>query len=76
MLPRYQQLFAGLGSRPTLQLANVALGVAELICQFLLAPATSYAQAGQFGSDCLAQGAGLTVFSGTNLFRHAPMVTV
>ena len=37
-----------------LQLADVALGVDEFICQFLLAPATSDAQAGQFCADRLA----------------------
>lgn len=33
--------------RAPLQLADVALGVAKFICQFLLAPATSHAWAGQ-----------------------------
>jgi hypothetical protein len=66
----------GWALRSTLQLADVALGVTEFVCQFLLAPTASHAQARQFGSDCLAQGAGFTVFSGTNLFGHAPMVAV
>jgi hypothetical protein len=44
----------GWALRATFQLADVALGVTEFICQFLLAPTTSHAQARQFGSNRFA----------------------
>jgi len=66
----------GWALRAALQLANVALGVAKFICQFLLAPATCDAQSGDLGTDSLTQGARLALFIGTDLFGHASMVAV
>ena len=66
----------GWALRAPLQLANVALGVAKFVCQFLLAPATSDAQSGDLGTDSLTQGARLALFIGTDLFGHASMVAV
>ena len=66
----------GWALRPPLQLADVALGVAKFICQFLLAPATSDAQSGDLGTDRPTEGARLTLFIGTDLFGHASMVAV
>jgi len=66
----------GWALRAPLQLADVALGVAKFIGQFLLAPATSDAQPGDLGTNGLTEGARLTFLVSTNLFGHAPMVVV
>ena len=44
----------GWALRATFQLADVALGVAKLICQFLLAPATCDTEASHFSPERLA----------------------
>ena len=66
----------GWALRATLQLADVTFGVAEFICQFLLAPASSDAQPGDLGTHGLTERARLTFLVSTNLFGHAPMVVV